>query len=331
MNGQAKVTVIMPVRNEEKYITAALEAVRGQDYPKENIEILVVDGLSSDSTPDIVGKISELDPRVRLLRNEKGIASSALNIGVAAASGEVIVRVDGHCVVGMDYVSKALEKLETGAWGAGGPVETVGETFAAKAIALAMSSRFGVGDSAFRTLKDRETYADTVPFPAYPRWVFDKVGKYDEELIRNQDDEFNLRIIEMGGKIILTPEMKSIYYSRSGFYSLFRQYFGYGFYKVRVIQKHPRTLRIRHFVPGAFVAACLISPIFAFAPMGWLLPAAVYGSYFAVNLGGAVFLSLKHRFPGFLHFSLAFMCLHVGYGAGFLKGLFHFRNKWKKR
>ncbi len=160
------------------------------------------------------------------------------------------------------YVRRCVEHLLAGGVEAvGGPIETVGETDEAQAIALAMSSWFGVGGSGFRTVKDRATLVETVAFPAYTRQTVQRIGPFDEELVRNQDDEYNYRLLKHGGRILLSPDIRSRYYSRSSLRSLWRQYYQYGFWKVRVMQKHPRQMRWRQFVPPAFVATMLGSPL----------------------------------------------------------------------
>ena len=166
------------------------------------------------------------------------------------------MRVDGHCEIASDYVRRCVEHLRRGeADGVGGSIETIGATPPSRAIALAMSSRFGVGNSAFRTERAATHLVDTVPFPAYTREMMRRAGPFDEELVRNQDDEFNFRIRELGGRILMAADVRSRYESRGSLRSLARQYFQYGYWKVRVMQKHPRQMSARHFVPAAFVSA----------------------------------------------------------------------------
>jgi glycosyltransferase involved in cell wall biosynthesis len=220
----------MPVRNEADYIAICLDSIGRQSYPKELMQVLVVDGMSDDDTPRIAREIGEsngLD--LQVLENPGKIAPCGLNIGMSHATGEIIVRVDGHCELDPDYVSNCVEVLESGrAEGVGGPIETIGDGAVAEAIAIAMSSKFGVGGSAFRTVNDRELYTDTVAFPGYHSETIRRAGRFDEELIRNQDDEYNFRIRELGGRILLSPSIRSRYFSRCSFRSLWRQYFKYG-------------------------------------------------------------------------------------------------------
>jgi succinoglycan biosynthesis protein ExoA len=257
------VTVILPVLNEAAYIGRALAAVLGQDYPKERLEILVVDGMSTDGTRTIVEELGHSHPeaRLRLIDNPGRIVPAGMNIGLGQASGDIVVRVDGHCEIAPDYVRRCVEHIaKDGVDGVGGSVDTVGETRTAEAIAVAMSSRFGVGDSAFRTEPGKTGPADTIPFPAYTRSVIRMAGGYDEELVRCQDDEYNYRLRGFGAKIMLAADIQSTYRSRASLRSLWKQYFQYGFWKVRVLQKHPKQMRPRQFVPPLFVL-CLITEI----------------------------------------------------------------------
>ena len=269
MTDRTLVSIIMPIRNEAAFIRRSLGSVLRQDYPLDRMEVLVVDGMSEDGTGDIVSSVvSERGMRVlnspirrpdpgslpndsqeafiniRLLDNPEHIVPVALNIGLKHSRGEVIIRVDGHCEIPPDYVRVCVENLEkTGADCVGGPMVTVGETSMARAIAAVQSSFFGVGGVAFRTGSEYGGYVDTLAFGAYRREVFDRIGGFDEELVRNQDDEFNFRLTQAGGKIWLDPSIRSIYYSRASLKGLWRQYFQYGLYKVRLIQKRGACLQ----------------------------------------------------------------------------------------
>lgn len=322
----------MPVRNEAYFIARSLGAVLAQDYPHDRMEILIADGMSTDDTRAIVQKLIAQHPNipVRLIDNPGKIVPTGFNRALAQAQGDVIVRVDGHCEIAPDYVSRCVAHLlEDGVDGVGGPIETIGTTPLSQTIALAMSSRFGVGGSAFRTVEDKAMLVDTIAFPAYTRAAVEMAGPLDEELVRNQDDEYNYRLRKLGAKLLLAPDVRSKYYSRSSLRSLWRQYYQYGFYKVRVLQKHPRQMRLRQFVPPAFVATMLggavLAPLSRTVRLFWSL---IIGAYGAANLFASWRVARNSRWDHLWSLPIAFFILHFSYGLGFLRGLVHFRNQW---
>ena len=279
------VTVIMPVRNEARSIGVSLGAVLGQDYPSERLEVLVADGRSTDGTRDIVQSLQRTHPKVVLLDNAGGIVPTGFNIALRQARGDVIVRVDGHTEIAPDYVSQCVAELaRTGASNVGGRMAARGASPFGRAVAAATSSRFGVGGARFH-YSDREEWVDTVYLGAWPRSVFDELGPFDEEMVRDQDDEFNYRLRESGGRILLSPRIRSSYEVRGSLKSLWRQYFQYGYWKVRVMQKHPGQMRLRQFVPPACVFALPVSVAAAlFGPWGWWPAVGVLGVYLLANL-----------------------------------------------
>ena len=319
-----RVTVVMPVKDEERYIERSLGAVLAQDYPADLMEVLVADGRSTDRTRELVERLGR-GRDVRLIDNPRGIVAPGLNAAVVEARGEIVVRVDGHCEIRPDHVRKAVEHLTARSGeiaGVGGPVETVGETPLAQAIAVAMSSRFGVGGSAFRTGVDEPVFADTVPFPAYPRHVLEEAGPFDEELVRNQDDEYNYRLRRAGKKLLLAPDLRSRYYSRADLRSLWRQHFQYGYWKVRVMRKHPRQMRARQFAPPLLVAALVLGAAASpWSRWGLFWLAGVGGLYLIACVLASVLAarSVPMRYLPLL--PLIFAVLHLGYGSGFVVGL----------
>lgn len=324
------VSVIMPVRNEARSIEKSLGSLLRQDYPVDLMEIIVADGMSTDATREIIGRIAlTTSVPVTIVDNPKRIAPSGLNRALAVARGEVVVRVDGHCEVQPDYIRNCVKLLREGrADGVGGPIETHGETLQAEAIAMAMSSRFGVGGSAFRTINDREVYTDTVAFPGYTRTILEKAGPFNEELVRNQDDEYNFRIRKLGGRILLSPTIVSRYYSRGTFRSLFSQYFQYGYWKVRVLQLHPRQMSPRQFVPICFVGSLTLLAALSFVSTGFLPAfAALIAIYAAANVTVSILVARgRPRLVPLLFF--AYAILHLSYGAGSACGLVAFWNGW---
>jgi len=322
------VTVIMPVRDESRYIVRSLTAVLEQDYPRHRLEVIVADGMSTDETRQKVRALQASHSNIKLIDNPERIASTGLNRAMAIASGTVIARVDGHCEIAPDYIRRAVQHLQNdGIDGVGGPIETVGETPTAAVIAAVMSSVFGVGGSAFRTVKDRTMLTDTIVFPVYTRAIIERAGGYDAELVRNQDDEYNYRLRKLGARLLLASDVRSRYYCRRTVRSLCSQYFQYGFWKVRVLRKHPRQMSIRQFGPPVFVAALIGSiGLGALSPAGWWSFVAVGGSYLLANATASLLVALRseRRTVQLLLLPVVFAAFHVSYGLGFLLGFVRF-------
>ena len=221
--------------------------------------------------------------------------------------------------------------LTSGADNVGGRMDAVGEGDFAEAVVLATSSPFGVGGARFH-YSDKEEWVDTVYMGAWPRRVFEEIGLFDEELVRDQDDEFNYRLREHGGKILLSPKIKSTYTVRSTPRSLWKQYFQYGYWKVRVLQKHPRQMRLRQFVPPGFAAGLLGSALLAVIfPWGWIPMLAVFGSYLIANLTASIITAIKSGWRHMPLLTVVYAILHLSYGLGFLVGLVKFANRWGDR
>lgn len=329
---EKSVTIICPIRNEEKFIADCLKALVEQTYDRNKTEILVIDGMSDDGTRDIVAEFQRKYHNVRLLDNPARIVPKALNIGIRAASGKYILRMDGHAKAAPDYVEACVAALENGeAAGVGGPIESVNTTDTGKAIALAMSSPFGVGNSRFRTSTE-EGFVDSVAFTAYTADVFEKYGNFDEELVRCQDDEYNFRVRKLGGKILLTPKIRSLYFPRASLKKLWRQYFGYGFWKIRVFQKHPLMMQPRHFVPAAFVTFLTISLILGILIDGlsWIFTSVAL-FYICCAALAAFAVWRQNKETSAAKILASFFILHFSYGMGFLWGLMKFAPRWFKK
>lgn len=324
------VTVLMPVRNEAGFIRSSVSAVLAQDYPRDRMEIIIADGLSSDGTRAVIGELGANNPNVRLIDNPKKIVSTGLNAALRIAKGEIIVRVDGHCEIAPDYVRRCVTHLLTKEIHcAGGPLDTVGETYTARAIAAAMSSTFGVGGSAFRVSTHGARLTDSVPFPAYRRETIERVGPFDEELVRNQDDEYNYRLRKLGGHILLAPDIRSRYYSRASLRKLWKQYLQYGYWKVRVLQKHWRQMSVRQFVPPLFVLTLLVAGLTApLLSISRFLLAATVTAYALLNLTASIWVGRKAGWRLLPLLPLAFTIIHLAYGLGFLAGMLRFANRW---
>jgi glycosyltransferase involved in cell wall biosynthesis len=326
------VTVILPIRNEEHHIRRTLNLVLNQDYPTDRYEVIVVDGMSIDSTRRIVSEVIYDNPQrhFQILDNPSGIVPTALNIGLNKSRGDVIIRVDGHCEISPNFIRMCVFHLsDSNADCVGGIIDTIGTTPLAKTIAVAMSSSFGVGGSAFRVAKNKYLYVDTVPFPAYALKAIKLVGIYDEEMLCNEDDEFNYRLRKFGGKILLTSDIKSIYYCRESLGALWKQYFRYGFWKVRLLQKHSKQMSFRQFVPPAFVLTLILSVVIAlFVPWSRLLPVSILLSYLLVNFLASLLTASRQGWRHFLLLPVCYSVLHISYGLAFLWGLIRFINHW---
>ncbi len=316
------VSVLVPVYNESAHLGECLDSLIQSDYPKEHFEVLVVDGGSDDGSRDIVQRLTSQSGLIRLLHNPRRIAAAAMNIGIKDARGDVIIILSAHSHVVSDFISQNVLNLsKTGAACVGGPIHSIAESFVGKAISLAMSSPFGVGNALFRHSRKAQ-YVDTVAFGAYRREIFDQIGLFDESLIYNEDDEFNYRLRARGGRIFLTPVIRSWYYTRSSLPKLWMQYYRYGSGKVRVIQRYPRSAMVRQFVPFILVATLLmsgslgiVSPIFL-----WLF-LFVLASYLTASVLFSVRISARSGWKHLPVLPAAFACLHFGYGLGFLVGL----------
>jgi len=333
MTSEPLVTVILPVKNEGPFIERSLGAVLAQDWNPALLEVIVADGMSTDDTRRIVRRCAEGAPQISLsiVDNPGGIVPTAMNAGIAAARGEVIVRVDGHTIVDPDYVRRCVEALRrSGAENVGGRMTAVGETPFARAVSAATSSPFGVGGARFH-YSDREEWVDTVYMGAWPRKVLEDLGGFDPEMVRDQDDELNYRLRARGGRILLSPDIRSRYFNRPTLRSLARQYFQYGFWKVRVLQKHPRQMRPRQFAPPALVAGLgLLGVASPFWRPARLALAAVAGTYVAASLAASGHAARKGGARAAL-LPAAFTTLHFSYGFGFLLGLARFWNRWRRR
>jgi cellulose synthase/poly-beta-1,6-N-acetylglucosamine synthase-like glycosyltransferase len=315
------VSILIPVRNEERYIERCLYSVARQDYARERIEVIVIDGMSDDATRAIVTRFaheSTLD--LRLIDNPRLRPAAAMNAGIAAARGGVIVRLDGHAAFAPDYVRRCVDALDAhDADCAGGVLDSEGDTFVGGAIAVAMSSSFGVGGAAFRAGGPAGA-VDTVAFGAYRRDVFDRIGLFAEDIVAGEDDEFNYRLRDAGGVIVLVPEARATYTVRGGLGPLWRQYFAYGQAKPQVLGRHPYQAQARQLVPAVFVSA-----------LGYAALRGLFGRWEAFKLLATVYagaatlaslvLAVRRRWRHLPLLPAVFACLHVSYGLGFLVGI----------
>lgn len=315
------VSVVMPVRNEAAWIARSLDAVLRQEYPIDRLEILIADGASDDATRAIIASLPGAD-RVRVLANPRRSQAAGLNLAIAAARGEIIMRVDGHTAIAPDYVSQCVRVLrETGAECVGGPMIPAGVTPSGAAIAHSVASPFGV-PSAFRS-GTRAGPTDSVYLGAWPREVFTRAGHFDESLPANEDYELNYRLREAGGTVVLHPAIRSTYFGRQALRDLARQYFTYGRGKAAVLRKHPASLRPRQLVAPAFVAFVALGALGApFSMPARVLWLGVLALYLALATAASAQLLSRGGIAALARAVAAFVVLHTTWGAGFWLGLF---------
>lgn len=316
---QPFVSILVPVRNEERYIERCLYSIARQDYPRSRYEVLVIDGQSTDQTKQIVTRFAaESTIDLRLLQNPRYRTAAGLNIGLADARGEVIVRVDGHATIAPDFLSRSVDALfETHADCVGGVIESEGDTYLGRAVALAMASRFGVGGASFRV--GGAGPVDTVAFGAYRRDVFDRIGGFAEDIDKGEDDELNYRLLDHGGAIMLVPGIRASYTVRGNLPSVWRQYAGYGYAKPEVLRRHPAQARPRQLVPAAFVAALGASTVAAILGHAGALKGLLRVYTLAATIASLALVP-RHGWRRLPPVPVVFACLHIAYGFGFLAG-----------
>ncbi|MEP6697232.1 MAG: glycosyltransferase [Pseudonocardiales bacterium] len=308
------VTVVVPARNEQDRLAACLTSIRNQTWPY--LQIVVVDGASSDGTVEVALACQEDDPRVELLHNPRAIIPISLNVALAAARGRWLVRVDAHSTIPANYVATALRHLRTGDWGGvGGRKDGVGETAAGRAIAAVMGSRFGVGNSTYH-YGERPQSVEHIPFGCYPVELLRTVGGWDEALRVNQDFELDYRLRKLGRTLLFDPALVIHWRCQQRVPGLFGQYRRYGAGKVRVAVRHPRSLRLRHLAAPALLAtlaaAALAAPRRPGLAGALVLP---YAAGLAVASASTASKLPDQRSKRWV--APAFVAMHVGWGLGF--------------
>lgn len=320
------VSAIVPCRNEEAFIAKAVGSILANDWPADSLEVLVVDGMSADGTRDIVNAIATRDARVRLVDNPDLFAGSAMGVGVAAARGEYVVRVDAHAEIPPDYVRTGVETLERNPkiWAVGGPVDRVAAGEEGRLVAAVNSNIFATGNTPIRVGR-AEGPVDAVLYPVWRRDVFDRVGDFDESLVRNQDDDFHYRLRQAGGVIYQKQKMRAKYYVRGSVRQLLRQYNQYAFWKVAVARKHGRFIDWKPLVPPAFFAALALTAVGGFVtPYLWLAGGALAAAYFVADVVASVAVAAKTSLRDFFKALAIFPTFHLRYAVGIAAGIWCF-------
>jgi len=315
------ISIIIPAYNEEKFIADCLQSVYNQDYPKDKMEVIVVDGHSTDKTAEIVRREF---PEVILLDNPDKIVPISMNMGIKQAKGDYIVRLDAHSKYPTNYLTRLLDAIQLyKADNVGGLWKTLpaDDKVKSHAIAKAMSCKFGMGNSAYRVGISDCKEVDTVPFGCFPRDLFDRIGYFDEELIRNQDDEFNARIIKNGGKIYLLPDLEIEYFARDSIKKISKMFYQYGLFKPLVNKKLGKPATFRQFMPPTFVLGLLLGFVFCLV-WSWFKYLYSFGISLYIFLDIAASIKEAKSFQEFLYLLIIFPLIHFSYGWGYLCGIF---------
>lgn len=326
-----EVSIVVACRNEIGHIRDLLDSIVQQEMGDTLWEAIVADGMSSDGTRAVLDEYCVRHPQIRVVDNPRRIVSTGLNHAIRAARGPIIMRMDAHTSYAPDYCRCCLETLErTGADNVGGPARTKASDVRARAVAAAYHSRFSTGGARFHDVS-YQGWVDTVPYGCWRKATLERFGLFDETLVRNQDDELNLRLVRMGARIWQDPAIVAWYSPRARLSPLFRQYFQYGFWKVAVIRKHRLPGSWRHIVPVLFVllhALVIVSLVtaLALAAPTWATASAIaglvlVGTYGAATLSASVLTAQRSGWTTLPYLPAAFAAYHFAYGLGFLFGL----------
>lgn len=318
------VAIVIPCLNEKDYIFSCLQSIAQQSYNKDLITTYVCDGSSNDGTIEIIKDFVKNSNRFLILNNTKKTTPYALNLGIKESTADVVIILGAHSEVDNHFVAKNIETFSENEsiMCTGGILENVYENKTSKIIGSAMSSSFGVGNAHFRT-GNKKGYVDTVAFGAYKREIFDRVGLFNEELIRNQDDEFNYRITSAGYKIFLNPEIKCKYFVRASFNKLYKQYYQYGYWKVYVNVLHKTVTTSRQLVPAAFVSYLFVLLISLFLGFNLFCFLSLFLGLYILMAFLMAFLKNSNPLIA-IKIAYTFFILHFSYGVGYIKGIFDF-------
>ena len=321
---QPRISIIVPCYNEETTIRHLLDSILAQTYAREQMEVVIADGLSVDATRTVIAAFQREHPDLSLtvVENQVQTIPSALNLAIKTASGEIIVRLDAHSAPIPEYVARCVKALEAGKGANVGGVWEIkpgAQTWVAESIAIAAAHPLGVGDAMYR-LNAKAGPVDTVPFGSFRRSLIEKIGAFDETLLANEDYEFNTRVLQSGGVVWLEPSIRSVYFARSTFSALVKQYWRYGFWKLRMLARYPSTLRWRQALPPFFVASLIGLGVLSI----WFLQARLILAmqiilYLAVLIVAGSISAVKYqKFTLLFGLFPAIATMHISWGAGFL-------------
>jgi glycosyltransferase involved in cell wall biosynthesis len=320
------ISIVCPILNEEKYISKCIESILAQDYPHDDMELLLVDGNSNDRTRNVIEEYIKHYSFIRLLDNPNKIVPYAMNIGINNAKGNIIIRLDAHATYEVNYFStlvSSLNRLKADNVGSVCKTDVLNINSKTLAIREVLCNKFGVGNSTFRTGIYKEMEVDTVPFGCWKREVFEKYGLFDVRLVRNQDIELNKRIIHGGGKIFIVPNTYCTYLARETFNSIAKNNYGNGKWNILTVfyTKQLKSLSIRHFVPLIFIMSLILPSILAFIYLPFILVSLLSLIAYVSLLGFISFkLTIKKKL-NFFYLLTGFIVLHLSYGWGSIMGL----------
>ena len=320
-----KVSVVIPCRNEKAFVGRCIEAIYNSELPEHvHVKVIVVDGMSNDGTREELDRLQTIYTSLNVVDNIQQLTPIAFNLGIHYCDFDFLQIIGARHIITANYISKSIDILinKPEIWCVGGKIKNVFTTEDSQVISEAMSTSFGMGLGNFRTLNE-SSFTDTVTSPMYPKFVFEKIGYFDEQLVRNQDDDFNFRVNKAGGKIWFESEIALDYYVRSNYSGLMKQFYQYGYWKVFVNTKHKTVTTWRQLIPPVFVLYVFSIVFLPFLPFLFTL---FYSLPFILYLILLVFVSLRcaKKSTSVLAFIRTFIILHFSYGSGYLHGILNF-------
>ena len=324
---QIEISIIVPCFNEEKTIQLLLQAILDQNIEPEKMEVIIADAMSTDNTRSKIQEFATRNPRlsIRIVDNIKRTIPAAINLAAYSAQGEFLLRLDAHSVPASDYIQNSIDLLRSGkAQNVGGiwEIKPGSDTCIAKAIARAAAHPLGAGDAGYR-ISAKSGFVDTVPFGAFKKVDFVRLGGFDEDLLSNEDYEFNTRLRQNGGKVWLDTSIRSKYYARKNLAELGKQYWRYGFWKNRMLRKFPNSLRWRQAIPPFFVLTMIILGITSFfVPIARIIFGTGVGLYLLALFSSSIIESVIKKDGCYLMMAFAFATIHFCWGGGFLYSYF---------